>query len=277
MLRSILVGLDGSASSAAAVELGLRWALRFEAVLVGLGIIDEPTICGPEPTGIWGSSYKVRCDAHRLADARRQVAGFLEQFTRRCTGAGVSCQALEDVGHPYQQILLEAQRFDLVLLGQAPRFHFETQDRDTDTLHKVLRGGPRPVVVVPEKFPEGRAVVVAYDGGPAAVRALQAFEASGLAAGQEVHVVCVGADRTASEQHVGRAVEYLRFHAIEAKACPTITSKAPARVLLEEVGQRDASLVVMGAYGRPRLREFLFGSLTRTLLRESPVPLLLCH
>src|SRR5262249_46058732 len=97
MLRSMLVGLDGSTSSPSAVELGLGYALRFDALLVGLGIIDEPTICRPEPVGIWGSFYKQRRDAHRLADARCQVKGFLEQFTSRCAGAGVACQVLEDV------------------------------------------------------------------------------------------------------------------------------------------------------------------------------------
>jgi nucleotide-binding universal stress UspA family protein len=277
MLRSILVGLDGSTSSAAAVELGLRWALRFDARLVGLGIIDEPAICRPEPTGIGGSFYKKHRDANRLADARRQVEGFLEQFTRRCAGAGATYQVLEDVGHPHEQILLEAQRFDLILLGQHPRFHFETQDRDTDTLRKVLRGGSRPVVVVPEKLPEGGVVLVAYDGGPPAVRALETFQASGLAEGQEIHVLSVGADRAATEAHGGRAVEYLGLHSIKARACPLITSTAPARVLLDQVRQRGADLLVMGAYGRSRLREFLFGSLTCTLLRESSIPLFLCH
>jgi nucleotide-binding universal stress UspA family protein len=40
MLRSILIGLDGSGYSTAALELGLRRAGQFEATLVGLGIID---------------------------------------------------------------------------------------------------------------------------------------------------------------------------------------------------------------------------------------------
>ena len=49
MLRSILVGVDGSEYSTAAVELGIQWVQRSGAVLVGLGIIDAPTISRPEP------------------------------------------------------------------------------------------------------------------------------------------------------------------------------------------------------------------------------------
>ena len=54
MLKSILVGLDGSPSSAAAVELGIQWAKRFNALLVGLGIVDEATIRTPEAEPIGG-------------------------------------------------------------------------------------------------------------------------------------------------------------------------------------------------------------------------------
>jgi nucleotide-binding universal stress UspA family protein len=43
------------------------------------------------------------------------------------------------------------------------------------------------------------------------------------------------------------------------------------------VHQVQASLLVMGAYGRSTLREFFAGSMTRTMLRESPVPLFLYH
>src|SRR5215831_16924636 len=69
MLRSILVGLDGSAYSATAVDLGIRWAQHSGAVLVGLGIIDAPTICKPQPVPLGASAYKVHHDATLLADA----------------------------------------------------------------------------------------------------------------------------------------------------------------------------------------------------------------
>ena len=42
MLRSILVGLDGSEHSDSALGLALRWASRYDALLVGIGCIDEP-------------------------------------------------------------------------------------------------------------------------------------------------------------------------------------------------------------------------------------------
>ena len=74
-----------------------------------------------------------------------------------------------------------------------------------------------------------------------------------------------------------RAVAFLQGHNIVAQAHALATSAPPAHVLLEHVQQVDASLLVIGAYGRSTLREFFGGSLTRTMLRESPVPLFLYH
>jgi nucleotide-binding universal stress UspA family protein len=277
MLRSILVGVDGSTYSTAAVELGIQWAQRSGAVLVGLGIIDAPTISKPQPVPLGGSAYKVHHDASLLTDASHKVGQFLEHCARRCAEAEVACQILQDIGLPAEQILLEAQRYDLILLGQHTFFHFETQQQPDDTLHVVLKQSPRPVVAVPATLPAGHVIVVAYDGSPHAARALQMLQIIGLEGSQEVHVVCVDPHQEQADRCVEHAVAFLQSHHIMAHAYALATAAAPARVLLEHVHQVKASLLVMGAYGRSTLREFFSGSVTRTMLQESPVPLFLYH
>src|SRR5262245_56158602 len=145
MLRSILVGLDGSAYSAAAVELGIRWAQHTGAVLVGLGIVDAPTICKPQPMPLGASAYKVHHDATLLADASHKVAQLVADCAQRCAEAGVTCQILQDTGRPAAHILLEAQHYDLIMLGQHTFFHFETQDTAEDTLAVGDQQMPYPV------------------------------------------------------------------------------------------------------------------------------------
>ena len=48
-------------------------------------------------------------------------------------------------------------------------------------------------------------------------------------------------------------------------------------MILKEAGEQNASLLVMGAYGRPALREFFLGSVTQKVLENTPVPLFLSH
>jgi nucleotide-binding universal stress UspA family protein len=50
-----------------------------------------------------------------------------------------------------------------------------------------------------------------------------------------------------------------------------------AQTLLAEAQRRDADLIVLGGYGHSRVREWLLGGVTYTLMHQSPVPLLLAH
>ena len=90
----------------------------------------------------------------------------------------ISFNVLEDAGLPYEEILRESQRYDLVLFGHDTHFRFGTVDQPDETLWKVLKRGPRPVVIAPPKLEPGSSVVVAYNGSPQADRALQAFQSS---------------------------------------------------------------------------------------------------
>jgi nucleotide-binding universal stress UspA family protein len=53
--------------------------------------------------------------------------------------------------------------------------------------------------------------------------------------------------------------------------------RASAAVLMDEARELGADLMVMGGYGHSRLRQFVFGGVTRALIAASPVPLLLSH
>jgi nucleotide-binding universal stress UspA family protein len=278
MLRSILVGLDGSPQTAFTLELGIEWARRHDALLVGIGVIDEPGIAKAKPVLLGGPPYAdpIFFREH-VADARRQVEQFLERFALRCVEAGVACKVLENAGSPCEQIVIEAQRYDLILLSQRTRFHFETLEQDDDTLDRVLKHSPRPVVVAPETWGEGRSVVVAYDGSLQASRALSAFQGLGLHESREVHVLSMHAERREAARHAERAVDFLWTHEIKATAHHLQCLGHAGEMLLKQVEQLEAGLVVMGAYGQATLREFVLGSVTRTLLQRCPVPLFLFH
>lgn len=272
MLKSILVGLDGSQYSEVALELGIEWAKRCDALLVGLGIVDEPTIRSPEPIPLGGSAYRLERDEYRIAEARGKVERFLDSFNERCDQAGVSCKVIDEVGLPYKEILRESHRCDLVLLGHETHFHFETAEKADETLWHVLRRESRPVVIAPPQLQPGSSVVVAYDESPQADRALQAFQASGLDFGEEAVVLSIGTTEEQAGSQAEQAVEYLRAHGIRAASCPRMSSAPTGRIILDELGRCDARLLVMGVSKHSTLRDLLLGGVTKTVLRESPVP-----
>jgi nucleotide-binding universal stress UspA family protein len=277
MLRSILLGLDGSAYSESAMELSFQWARQFRALLVGLGIVDEPAIRREEliPAGV--SAEKAYGGASVLENAKRRVEQFLEHFAFRCMDAGVASEVLEDVGSPYEQIILEAQRYDLIVLGQQTYFHFATQKSACETLQAVLSDSPRPVVTVPERLRDGSSVVIAYDGSLQAARALQAFQGLGLGSGRAIHIVSVDANREDAQARAERAADYLRYHAVQAEIHPLVSTIPANEVILDQTDRLNAHLLVMGAYGQPTLQEFFLGSVTKNVVHEAKVPVFLFH
>jgi nucleotide-binding universal stress UspA family protein len=280
----MLVGLDGSDHSTSAIEVGIYLARKTGALLVGLGVVEEPTIRHTEPRLLAaGVPYAEPVFyRERISSARCEVEKFLSDFRLRCSNGGVACKVLEDEGMPHEPIELQAQRYDLILLGQQTRFHFETHEGYDDTVRRVLKSSPRPVITVPARSnfkpgDPGRTVLVAYDGSLQAARALQAFEASGLANLLPTIVVSVSTEQFEASRAAERAIEFLRFHDIQAKPYPITTHRAAAPVLLEAAHAHDSVLIVMGVYGQHTLREFFLGSVTRSMLAESPVPLFLYH
>ena len=273
-MRSLMIGLDNSEFSAAAVELGLKWAKADNLMVIGLGVVDETFLRKGEAVPLGGMAYKSQRDDDLTIDARKAVEQLLADFSRKCAEAGVASKVLEDEGDPVAQIVREAQRVDVVLLGQKTNFDLSGSAQVDEVLPSVLRQSPRPVVAVPKVLPTGEAAVVAYDGSVQSARTLQSFQTSGLASGRQVHIVAINPDKVAAARHADVAAEFLAQHDIKA-ACHAIAGHSPAQEILSQLVKLDAGLLVAGAYGQPTLREFFFGSVTRTILTQSTVPVFL--
>lgn len=277
MLQSLLVGLDGSDHSKAALEWGLRWAKEKKALLVGLGVVDEEALAGPEFVPLGADAFKEQMDEGKIHQARRHVELALEHFAFQCAQRDVPCKVLEETGKAADQIVRQAQRYDVILLGQKTFFEFGPALRPDDTLTNVLKRSPRPVVVAPLQFDTGRSILVAYDGSLQAARTLQLFSLCLGDPACPVHVISVDEDHAEASRQAERAVEFLRFHHLDAYPHPVASKANPGGIVLERAKALEADLLVMGAYGRPSWREFFLGSVTQTILHESPVPLFLYH
>lgn len=272
MLKTLMVGIDGSEYSRRAVGLGIEWAKRFDALLVGLGVVDQPGLCEYEAVPLGGGAFKTMLDESRLKHATSVVEQALEDFSIRCSEAGVASKPLEVVGDLVQSLATEAQRYDLILLGKRTYFHLAGDD--TQTLHYLLKVPPRPVISVPSQTNQGDSVVIAYDGSLQATRAVQAFCHSGLAAiAKTVYLVTLGTDRVEAHRIAERAVEFLSFHDIKTKPHIVTEGGDPAAELARVFDEKNACLGVMGCYGKSAIREFFLGSVTQSMLEHATVPL----
>jgi nucleotide-binding universal stress UspA family protein len=277
MLKSILVGLDDSEYSAAAVDFGIQLALAHDCLLTGVAILNEPLFRDSTPVAKLSTAFRPTYDK-LVHEAHEHCQALLARFTQQASATHVRHQAWEDIGLPAEQLTIESQRFDLLLLGQETHFQFEATTRACQTLQQVLHNPPRPVIAVPKQPLPGEGVLVAYDGSVAAARGLYALVASGLAHTGPVFIVTIDLDNAASALHVAeRASEFLAQHGIAATVIPLQSQASPSELILDQARARGVKMISLGAYGRSGVAEWLFGSTTKHMLQRSPFPLFLFH
>jgi nucleotide-binding universal stress UspA family protein len=274
MPKKLLVGINGTPYSRAAGELAIELARQSGARLQALGIVDVPRLTSPEPVPLGATQYKEQRDAAVLQTAHAEMDRLLFEYAAACAAAKVAAYStLKLAGDPVDVLVREVQRHDLLIVGKkhAPADEWEHATR---TLDELLRRTSRPVLSVPVARSTGTPAVVAYNGSLEAARTLAAFVASGLAKGRELHVVSLG---PGAAEHAGLAADYLAGHDLAASQHIEEDAPAPAERILEIARQTAAGLIVMGSHSHGRMAEFFFGSVTKTVLRESQVPLFLFH
>ncbi len=88
-----------------------------------------------------------------------------------------------------------------------------------------------------------------------------------------MHVLSCDRDRVEAARRADRAVQYLESHQVTVQAHIGSSDASVADQILTHAQQLDAGLVAMGGYSSRPLHAWLFGSATRQLLQECPLPL----
>jgi nucleotide-binding universal stress UspA family protein len=140
-------------------------------------------------------------------------------------------------------------------------------------LENVVRTLHRPILVIPADYTEPQRILIAFDGSATTRKAVEMVAASSLFRGLPCHVVMVAADKADARDQLDWARTTLEKAGFEVTA--SLRSGQVEEVLCGYREEHAIDLIVMGAYGHSKIREFLVGSTTTKLIRQSKVPLLL--
>lgn len=277
MLKSLLVGVSGSPCSREAAKLAIQWAQAHRAKLVGVGVLDETLLTPPESVPLGGGQFKVERDQAVRAEASHRLQDALQEFERTCEAAGVPHKTFASQGHTADRLCEHAQRADLIVVGHQRQDSTESAAPATHTLKEIIKRGVRPVVTVTKSSEAGKSVLVAYDGSLQAIRTLSAFVGLGLFPDLPIRLITVEKSLGDLAYDTSLACEFLENHGYQVDVTYFTSHDSPANELLNVIEDSHPALVVMGAYGKNWLHEFLLGSVTKTLLQKADVPLFLDH
>src|SRR6056297_2905814 len=140
-------------------------------------------------------------------------------------------------------------------------------------LERIVRAAHKPVFVAARAFRPIEKVLVAYDGGTSAMKAVDHIARSPLFAGLKVHVVTVGHATPEVKKSLEDARALLQAAGIEAET--GVIAGQPETALGKLVEEAEFDMVVMGAYGHSRIRSLIIGSTTTEMVRSCKVPVVL--
>lgn len=267
---SIMVALDLGPDVAARTRLASDLANRFGARVIGVAARQPAAAVVGE--GGYGASLIIEQDQLFALEELQDV----EAAFRSAVGARNRISLRTAVERPDAFLLKHARAADLIVVGRQGRGDHSDWRFAVDPGDIALQAG-RPVLIAPPQVESlsARRVVIAWKDAPEARRAVQDAMPI-LREADDVLVVAVGDN--ASRAGAADVQEYLELHGVKAKALLHPYREASVGDELIRLARSEgADLIVGGAYGHSRTREWIFGGVTQDLLDHAPICCLLAH
>src|SRR5580698_2695300 len=274
MIKDIVVNL--SIGEGAASDYAVSVAAKFDAHLAGIAFVYDPII------PVSGTGYiPAEVVDTQVADNQSASKAATDRFTAAASRAGISAEPVTlnaSVAGSGEQFSRIARRFDLAIVGQA--------DPEANSVEELIAEGAlfesgRPMIVVPyiQKTPlKLDRVMLCWDGSRPAARAIADAMPLLERAGQ-VEVAIVENDHGKKDEIEGADMgQHLARHGLKVDVKRIVRGTIDvADALLSHVADNGTDFIVMGGYGHSRLREFILGGVTHSILRSMTAPVLLSH
>ncbi len=260
--RSLLVHLELGRSNKHLLQVAGELSERFDARVVGVAACAPPVMIYGE-IGLAGEAW-----VEERGEIERQVGEAESEFRDafRDRTVDLDWRATKDFADLAKCISRQARTADLVVTAVAQGDMFDgTRALSTGAL--VMQVG-RPVLLVPLSHSTTRfdRVLVGWKDTRETRRAIA--DALPLMRHAEVTVVEVVNEghMDAARRHLDDVIEWLMQHDVPAKALPVTSSGDDAADLRSVADSEHCDVIVAGAYGHSRLREWILGGVTKDLL-----------
>jgi nucleotide-binding universal stress UspA family protein len=289
-LKIVLAVATGRDNDTATLDVALSVARRFGAHIDALHIKGDPRdaipFLGEGASGVLIEQIMTaaerdagtRSGKARAAFESWQAASGLSLVSRPGEGGGSAGTVAwrEEIGAEEECMARRGRLSDLIALGRPPA---DDSGASTVLFETALFDTGRPVLVAPPSAPATSTVdtpvVIFWTGSAEAARAIGGAMPL-LGASRKVLIIAANVAGKVAE--TGGLVEYLQWHGVRAEAKdPLDITPAAGGELLASAKREGAGLLVMGAYTQSRLRQLIYGSVTKHVLTSAELPVLMAH
>ena len=282
-ISRIIVYVTESRAATATVEAAGRLADSLDATLIGLHAKDDGSVAAMAPGG--AISPGLIEDLQEQSDQRAQRARqSFESVLKKHDDWKGEWRCIEDRGISMRDgIAREAYLSDVIVAGQ------DDPDEEIPSsaviVQDLIVDAGRPVVISPQGWTGGigeKHVVIAWKASREAARAVHDAMPF-LTRAEKVTVISACLQRPTADddkEEPGVALcRYLEEHGIKAQSSPLygVEDSDAGSALIKQAQDVEADLMVLGGYSHSRLREGIFGGVTRDVIDNATVPALLSH
>jgi nucleotide-binding universal stress UspA family protein len=277
VIKTILVGLDGSEHARTAMRYAFWLGERLKATVIGLHVIDVVSIEGSFFHDISGSlgfepyldfSSKMREVLHERGEA------LLQDFEQQASARGLQFDRVLTMGVVANEMCERARTADLVVIGHRGVNEKFSTGLLGGTAESLTRKSPKPVFVCNLEFQECKNPLLAYDGSQRAAAAMQSAAEFCVTLSLPLTVLTVHKDEAAGRKILDEAEAYLRSYQLRSTFELQQTGNAPERIA-NYIREKNHDLLFIGAYGHSRIIEMVLGSTTEYVLRNAACPVFL--
>ncbi len=273
--------VDGSSITESVVDTAAWASTSLAAPLKFLHILEKAATPISDRSGaiLPDSATHLLDELTELDEKRGKLAmalgkHVLEDAQKRALDAGVGDVSV----HQRHGDLLEGlqsceARTRVFVIGRFGEDHEQQSQKLGAHFESLVRAITTPIVVAVRRFSTPQSFMIAYDGSRTADKAIAGIAQTPLLKSMQGHVVMVGADNDANRESLGQATAAL------VSGGHTVDSHLLQGHVVEQLSKfratHEVGLLVMGAYGHSRVRDFFVGSNTSKMIASSAVPLLL--
>lgn len=201
------------------------------------------------------------------------------RFRAAATAAGLECEWRGDVGDPTGLATRHARAADVLIVGRDAGG--ASAWRAPHPADLAMRAG-RPVIVLPpnpmRSMVEAPALLAWTDTRESRLAATAALPLLKRADGVRVVELCDPEDVDGARLRTEDVVRWLAGHGVQAQSdARAHDDRSVGRRLIDCAEEMQAGVIVAGAWGHARMRQWIFGGATQTLLTDCPVALMLAH
>jgi nucleotide-binding universal stress UspA family protein len=280
MFQRILLCTDGSAAARGAADCALWFACKLGARVRALYVTDIRILEGPllaDMSGAIGAMpYPALLPRVRQVEQSKAetILGAVAQLGH---AAGLTVETTHATGSLAHTVLEQERDADLLVLGQRGEHAPWHGEMLGSSVERLVRASVKPCLVAPPQFAEPRHLLIAHDGSSESAKAVRL--GLDLAGYLGLPVTLVTACQREHEDAASKILQQAHALAAERKlaARAQLVHDNPETAILRLCDEAGANLIVMGAYGHTRIREWILGSTTTQVIRNARVPVLLAR